>query len=114
MAHSTSVSSHSERSSPTKSPEWAFIFLWSGIGGINQFELSRFAVLIWYRRKDAEQLSMFVDHQKRDRRILLEDAVENIRRRVGKCAISYAILMGDLKIPDDGRQLVTMPGLMYQ
>ena len=22
--------------------------------------------------------------------------------------------MGDLKIPDDGRQLVTMPGLMYQ
>ena len=48
------------------------------------------------------------------RRILLEDAVENIRRRFGKCAISYAILMGDLKIPDDGRQLVTMPGLMYQ
>jgi len=24
------------------------------------------------------------------------------------------VLMGDLKIPDDGRQLVTMPGLMYQ
>ena len=65
-------------------------------------------------QKDAEQLSMFVDHQKRDRRILLEDAVEDIRRRFGKRAISYAILMGDLKIPDDGRQLVTMPGLMYQ
>ena len=57
---------------------------------------------------------MFVDHQKRDRRILLEDAVEDIRRRFGKRAISYAILMGDLKIPDDGRQLVTMPGPMYQ
>lgn len=65
-------------------------------------------------QKDAEQLSMFVDHQKRDRRILLEDAVEDIRRRFGKRAISYAILMGDLKIPDDDRQLVTMPGLMYQ
>ena len=35
---------------------------------------------------------MFVDHQKRDRRILLEDAVEDIRRRFGKRAISYAIL----------------------
>lgn len=34
-----------------QTPEQAFIFLWSGIGGINQFELSRFAVLIWYRRK---------------------------------------------------------------
>lgn len=65
-------------------------------------------------QKGAEQLSMFVDHQKRDRRILLEDAIEDIRRRFGKRAISYAILMGDLKIPDDGRQLVTMPGLMYQ
>ena len=65
-------------------------------------------------QKDAEQLSMFVNHQKRDRRILLEDAVEDIRRRFGKRAISYAILMGDLKIPDDGRQLVTMSGLMYQ
>ena len=65
-------------------------------------------------QKEAEQLSMFVDHQKRDRRIRLEDAVEDIRKRFGKRAISYAVLMGDLKIPDDGRQLVTMPGLMYQ
>lgn len=65
-------------------------------------------------QKEAEQLSMFVDHQKRDRRIRLEDAVEDIRRRFGKRAISYACLMGDLKIPDDGRQSVIMPGLMYQ
>lgn len=64
-------------------------------------------------QKEAEQLSMFVDHQKRDRRIRLEDAVEDIRRRFGKHAISYACLMGDLKIPDDGRQTVIMPGLMY-
>lgn len=65
-------------------------------------------------RKEAEQLSMFVDHQKRDRRVRLEDAVEDIRRRFGKRSISYACLMGDLKIPDDGRQSVIMPGLMYQ
>lgn len=65
-------------------------------------------------QKEAEQLSLFVDHQKRDRRICLEDAVEDIRRRFGKHSISYACLMGDLKIPDDGRQSVIMPGLMYQ
>jgi len=65
-------------------------------------------------KKEVEQLSMFIDHQKRDRRIRLEDAVEDIRRRFGKRAISYACLMGDLKIPDDGRHTVTMPGLMYQ
>lgn len=65
-------------------------------------------------QKEEEQLSVFVDHQKRDRRIRLEDAVEDIRRRFGKRAISYACLMGDLKIPDDGRQSVIMPGLMYQ
>jgi len=28
--------------------------------------------------------------------------------------LSYACLMGDLKMPDDGRHIVTMPGLMYQ
>ena len=65
-------------------------------------------------QKEAEQLSLFVDHQKRDRRICLEDAIEDIRRRFGKHSISYACLMGDLKIPDDGRQSVIMPGLMYQ
>ena len=65
-------------------------------------------------QRDAEQLSMFVNTQKRDRRVRLEDAVEEIRRRFGKKAISYACLLGDLKIPPDKRDLVTMPGLMYQ
>lgn len=65
-------------------------------------------------QRESEQLSMFVDNAKRDRRIRLEDAVEDIRRRFGKRAISYACLLGDLKIPDDKRELVTMPGLMYQ
>ena len=37
-----------------------------------------------------------------------------LRRRFGKHAITYGILMGDLKMPDDGRHSVKMPGLMYQ
>ena len=65
-------------------------------------------------KKEAEQLSLFVDTEKRDRRVRLEDAIEDIRRRFGKHALSYACLMGDLKMPDDGRHIVTMPGLMYQ
>ncbi len=63
---------------------------------------------------EADQLSLFIDHEKRDRRIRLEDAIEEIRRRYGKRSLSYAILMGDLKMPDDGRDTVKMPGLMYQ
>ncbi len=65
-------------------------------------------------KKEAEQLSLFIDTEKRDRRVRLEDAIEDIRRRFGKHALSYACLMGDLKMPDDGRHIVTMPGLMYQ
>jgi len=61
-----------------------------------------------------DQLSLFVDNEKRERRERLEDAVEEIRRRFGKHALSYAILMGDLKMPDDGRDIVRMPSPMYQ
>lgn len=63
---------------------------------------------------DAEQLSLFVDTEKRDKRQNLQDAVEEVRSRFGKRSITYATLLGDLKIPDDGRDLVRMPGLMYQ
>ena len=44
----------------------------------------------------------------------LEDAIEGLRDRYGKRAITYATLLGDLKMPDDGRHSVKMPGLMYQ
>lgn len=60
-----------------------------------------------------EQLCLFVDQQKRDRRCRIQDAVEEIRSRFGEHSISYAVLMGDLKMPDDGRELVKMPSLMY-
>lgn len=49
--------------------------------------------------------------EKRDR---LETSVEEIRRRFGKKAIRNASLLFDLKMPDDGRDEVVMPGLMYQ
>lgn len=61
----------------------------------------------------AEQLSLFIDQARRDKRVRIQDAVEEIRGRYGDGAISYAVLLGDLKMPGDGRELVKMPGLMY-
>ena len=65
-------------------------------------------------QNEADQLTMFVDNEKRTRREKLEDAIEELRGRFGKHAITYGILMGDLKMPDDGRHSVKMPGMMYQ
>ena len=61
----------------------------------------------------AEQLSLFIDTAKRDRRAKIQDSVEEIRDRFGKRAVTYAVLMGDLKMPSDGRDLVKMPNIMY-
>ncbi len=60
-----------------------------------------------------EQVSMFVDPVRLERRDRLETAIEDLRRRFGKKAVFPATLMGDLKMPDDGRDEVIMPGLMY-
>lgn len=65
-------------------------------------------------KSDAEQMSIFVDNEKRDRRERLEDAIEELRGRFGKGAVTYAVLLGNLKMPTDGRDKVRMPGLMYQ
>lgn len=65
-------------------------------------------------QKEPDQLSLFIDTAKIARRERLEDMVEEIRSRFGKQAITYGILMGDLKMPYDGRDSVKMPGLMYQ
>lgn len=62
---------------------------------------------------DCEQLSFFIDQEKRERRVRIQDAVEEICGRFGDSAISYAVLMGDIKMPHDGRELVKMPGIMY-
>ena len=65
-------------------------------------------------KNQPEQLTLFVDHAQRDKRERLQDAIEEIRGRFGKRAITNAILLGDLKMPDDGRDTVKMPGLMYR
>lgn len=59
------------------------------------------------------QMNLFVDQKKLDRRDQLDDAIESIRRRFGKHAIIQAAVMGDLKMPNDGRCEVTLPGIMY-
>ena len=61
-----------------------------------------------------EQLSLFNDNKKRERRERLEDCVEEIRGRFGKEALTYCALLGDLKMPGDGREKVRMPGMMYR
>lgn len=65
-------------------------------------------------KSEVEQLNMFVDTARLDRRERLEDAIEALRDRYGKKAITYAALLGNLKMPDDGRHSVKMPGLMHQ
>lgn len=73
-------------------------------------------------QKEPDQLSLFIDTNKIARRERLENMVEEIRSRFGKQAIrsrfgkraiTYGILMGDLKMPDDGRESAKMPGVMY-
>lgn len=62
----------------------------------------------------SDQLSIFIDTTKLQVRERLEDAIEEIRERFGKQAITYATLLGDIKMPEDGREKVRMPGIMYQ
>ena len=61
-----------------------------------------------------DQLDMFDDINKRIDREHLQDAIEALRSRFGKGSVTYAVLMGDLKMPVDGRDKVRMPGMMYQ
>jgi DNA polymerase-4 len=65
-------------------------------------------------KDSAEQLTLFDNVQHRMAMEKVQDAVEEIRGRFGKSTITYACLMGDLKMPTDGRDKVKMPGLMYQ
>ncbi len=60
-----------------------------------------------------DQLTLFDDAERRAKMERLQDAIEDVRSRYGKRALTYATLMKDLKMPDDGRDTVKMPGLMY-
>lgn len=61
-----------------------------------------------------EQFSLFIDNEKREKKERLQDSIEEIRRRFGNKAITYATLMDELKMPCDGRDKVRMPSVMYQ
>ncbi len=61
-----------------------------------------------------EQLNLFDNPVKRERRERVEEAIESIRARFGKRAIYQAVLMGDLKMPGRGVHEVIMPRAMYQ
>lgn len=60
------------------------------------------------------QISLFQDVKRQEKKERLQDAVESIRSRFGKQSITYALLMGNLKMPVDGRDKVKLPGMMYQ
>ena len=59
------------------------------------------------------QLNLFADYKREENMERVEKAIENIRSRFGKKAITYASLLGDLKMPGDDRDMVKMPGMMY-
>jgi DNA polymerase-4 len=63
--------------------------------------------------KEAEQMNLLIDNERRERRERLEDCIEELRGRFGKSAITYGSLLGDLKMPDDGRDKVRMPSPMF-
>ena len=65
-------------------------------------------------KDSTEQLTLFDNIQHRMAKEKVQDAVEEIRDRFGKSAITYASLLGDLKMPADGREKVKMPEPMYQ
>ncbi len=64
-------------------------------------------------RDSPVQLSVFYNEENRVRRQKLDDCIFELRKRFGKHSIIAASLMGDLKMPDDGRHEVQMPGMMY-
>ena len=65
-------------------------------------------------RSQPVQLLLYDDPVRREKREKLEDAVEDIRARFGKCAIYNACLMGDLKMPGLGVHEVNLPAVMFQ
>lgn len=56
------------------------------------------------------QLSMFLDAEKIEKEMRAEDAMENIKNRFGDEIITYAALMGDMKVASDSDAKCTLPG----
>jgi len=58
-----------------------------------------------------QQLNLYIDNERREKRIQLEDTVEAIRQRFGKRSIIPATIMGNLKMPGVRSNEVIMPGM---
>ena len=56
------------------------------------------------------QMSMFLDAEKIEKEQRAEDAMEDIKNRFGNEFITYAALMGDMKIASDSDAKCTLPG----
>lgn len=65
-------------------------------------------------KDEPQQIDLFTDVTYLDKLSRLDDAIEEIRRRFGKKAVYNASLMGDLKMPGDGRESVKLPGMMFR
>ena len=75
--------------------------------------MTRFAELCLDTRGRYEKVALVTDTRDREGFGELLNTVEELRGRFGKGAVTYAVLLGDLKMPTDGREKVRMPGLMY-
>ena len=59
------------------------------------------------------QLDLFGRAEKSVKRQKLDDSIDLIRQRFGNNAVMNANLLRGLPVPDDGRELVRMPNIMY-
>ena len=59
--------------------------------------------------RESIQADFFKDISSHEKSLSLESAIYFIRKRYGKDAITYANLLGDIKMPNDGREMVIMP-----
>lgn len=60
------------------------------------------------------QLSMFEDPGRLRRRRALDRTVDRLRERFGTEAIRPASMLQECRMPDDRRELVVMPGILYE
>ena len=61
-----------------------------------------------------QQLDLFDDAVKREKRDKIDTTVESIRRRFGDKSIQSAVLLGDLKMSGQGASEIIMPRIMYR
>jgi hypothetical protein len=63
---------------------------------------------------ESRQLDVWGIVERQWRRERLEDAVYRVKERFGDQAVVPCALLQDRPMPEDGREMVRMPGLFYQ